>query len=99
MTREQRVKEREVQRIRHEQELARLKEDQEKVATNEARMSERKLKAEMEKRQAELNKLAQEEEDWEFDCAVCGVNGKNLVCKLLKTCFVVCLLCLGRRNT
>ncbi|EOD48684.1 putative phd finger domain-containing protein [Neofusicoccum parvum UCRNP2] len=87
MTREQRLKEREVKRILHEEELKRLEENSKKAETNEARMSERHLKAEMERRQKELEQMAQEEENWIFDCAVCGVHGENLVCSF---CFEVC---------
>lgn len=78
MTREQRLKEREYKRILHEEELATLSEDSRKLETGEARMSERHLKAEMEKRKKELDKLAQEDE-WFFDCSKCGVHGENLV--------------------
>lgn len=78
MTREQRLKEREYKRILHEEELANLSEDSRKLETGEARMSERHLKAEMEKRKKELDKLAQEDE-WFFDCSKCGVHGENLV--------------------
>ncbi|KAL1618917.1 hypothetical protein SLS54_007033 [Diplodia seriata] len=78
MTREQRLKEREVRRILHEEELKKLRENSEKAETNEMRMSERHLKAEMERRQRELEQMAQEEENWIFDCAVCGVHGENL---------------------
>ncbi|SLM38919.1 phd finger domain protein [Lasallia pustulata] len=77
MTREQRLKEREYKRILHEEELANLSEDSRKLETGEARMSERHLKAEMEKRKKELDKLAQEDE-WFFDCSKCGVHGENL---------------------
>ena len=80
MTREQRLKEREVKRILHEEELKKLRESSEKADSNEMRMSERHLKAEMERRQRELEMMAQEEENWIFDCAVCGVHGENLVC-------------------
>ncbi|EKG17537.1 hypothetical protein MPH_05228 [Macrophomina phaseolina MS6] len=73
-----RLKEREVKRILHEEELKRLEENSKKAETNEARMSERHLKAEMERRQKELEQMAQEEENWIFDCAVCGVHGENL---------------------
>lgn len=79
MTREQRLKEREVKRILHEEELKKLQENSEKAENNEMRMSERHLKAEMERRQKELEQMAQEEENWIFDCAVCGVHGENLV--------------------
>ncbi|KAI4127381.1 MAG: hypothetical protein LQ347_004626, partial [Umbilicaria vellea] len=78
MTREQRLKEREYKRILQEEELANLSEDSRKLETGEARMSERHLKAEMEKRKKELDKLAQEDE-WFFDCSKCGVHGENLV--------------------
>lgn len=78
MTREQRLKEREYKRILHEEELASLSEDNKKVDAGEARMSERHLKAEMEKRKKELAALAQEDE-WSFDCSKCGVHGENLV--------------------
>jgi hypothetical protein len=77
MTREQRLKEREVKRILHEEELKRLKEDSEKLGSAEARLSERHLKAEMKRREEELQKLS-EEEDWIFDCSVCGLHGENL---------------------
>lgn len=77
MTREQRLKEREVKRILHEEELKRLEEDSKKLDQNEARLSERHLKAEMQRRQQELERLA-EEEDWVFDCSVCGLHGENL---------------------
>ncbi|KAL8770037.1 MAG: hypothetical protein Q9209_004075 [Squamulea sp. 1 TL-2023] len=77
MTREQRLKEREHKRVLHEEELAHLSEDSKKVDTGEARMSERQLKSEMEKRKKELAALA-EEDTWTFDCAKCGVHGDNL---------------------
>lgn len=78
MTREQRLKDREYKRILQEEELASLSEDNKKVDAGEARMSERHLKAEMEKRKKELAALAQEDE-WSFDCSKCGVYGENLV--------------------
>ncbi|KAF2145336.1 uncharacterized protein K452DRAFT_243261 [Aplosporella prunicola CBS 121167] len=77
MTREQRLKEREVRRILHEEELKKL-EDRSRAESNEARLSERHLKAEMARRQKELEKMAQEEDNWVFDCCVCGVHGENL---------------------
>jgi hypothetical protein len=81
MTREQRLKEREVKRILHEEQLRLEAEQLEKLAAEEAdgvgRMSQRQLKADMEKRQKELESL-QVEEDWFFDCSVCGVHGENL---------------------
>ena len=78
MTREQRLKDREYKRILQEEELASLSEDNKKVDAGEARMSERHLKAEMDKRKKELAALAQEDE-WSFDCSKCGVYGENLV--------------------
>ncbi|KAL8929910.1 MAG: hypothetical protein Q9208_001054 [Pyrenodesmia sp. 3 TL-2023] len=77
MTREQRLKEREHKRILHEEELANLSEDSKKVETGEARMSERQLKTEMERRKRELAALA-EEDHWTFDCAKCGIHGEDL---------------------
>lgn len=78
ITREQRLKEREVKRILHEEELKRLEENSKKIEGAEGRMSERSLKLEMEKRQKELDKLAEEQDEWIFDCSVCGVYGENL---------------------
>lgn len=80
MTREQRLKEREVKRALHEEELRKLQEAGERAETEEARQSERHRKAELLRRQQELEKLQQEEENWIFDCSVCGVHGENLVC-------------------
>ncbi|KAI9804289.1 MAG: hypothetical protein M1833_007096 [Piccolia ochrophora] len=77
MTREQRLKEREIRRHLHEEELANLSEDSKKLAQGENRLSERHLKAEMEKRKKALEELAQEP-DWTFDCSGCGVHGENL---------------------
>lgn len=78
MTREQRLKEREYKRLLHEEELANLSEDSKKIGQGEARISERHLKAEMEKKKKELEKLEQADE-WVFDCSVCGVHGENVV--------------------
>lgn len=74
MTREQRLKEREARRILHEEELANLSEDSKKIESGGARLSERHLKAEIEKKKQALEELA-EEEDWVFDC-ICGAYGK-----------------------
>jgi len=79
MTREQRLKEREAKRILHEEEIRRLEQNSEKLDSNEARLSERHLKAEMKRRQEELQKLS-EEDEWVFDCEVCHLYGENLVC-------------------
>ncbi len=78
MTREQRIKEREFKRLLHEEELANISEDSKKLDAGEARMSERHLKKEMEKRKKEIAALT-EEDEWTFDCSVCGVHGENLV--------------------
>lgn len=78
MTREQRLKEREMKRILHEQELARMSEEEKKADAGESRLSERHLKAEMEKTKKELAAL-QEEDDWTFDCSKCGQHGANWV--------------------
>jgi hypothetical protein len=77
-TREQRLKDREYKRLLHEEELANLSEDSKKLGTGDARMSERHLKAEMAKKKKLLEEL-QEEDEWVFDCAKCGVHGANLV--------------------
>ena len=77
MTREQRLKERELKRILHEEELAKMSEEEKRVDAGESRLSERHLKAEMEKKKKELAAL--EEDVWFFDCSKCGVHGDNLV--------------------
>ena len=75
MTREQRLKEREARRILHEEELANLSEDSKKLESGSTgRLSERHLKAEIEKKKQALEDLA-EEEDWIFDC-ICGAYGQ-----------------------
>ena len=78
MTREQRIKDREMRRILHEEELAKLGARSESVESNEVRMSERNRKAMLEKKQKDLENLKQETEDWDFDCSVCGKHGKNV---------------------
>lgn len=81
MTREQRLKDREVKRILHEEELARLREGSEQSEASQGRTSERHRQQEMEKRERAIQELKAEEEsdDWYFDCAVCGMHGKNFV--------------------
>lgn len=78
-TREQRIKEREHKRILHEEELRKLAEEKEKLESGEGRISERRLKTELEKKKRDLEELEDEEEDWVFDCAGCGMHGQNLV--------------------
>ncbi|KAL4989070.1 hypothetical protein BDW68DRAFT_157371, partial [Aspergillus falconensis] len=77
MTREQRIKERERKRILHEAELERIQEEQKKLERGESRISERQLKAELEKQRKNLEDLSQEDE-WIFDCSGCGVHGENI---------------------
>lgn len=78
MTREQRLKERETAKILKEEELRKLQENEQKLASNNARLSERHLKAMMKKHESDLKRL-NEEEDWFFDCEKCGTYGSNLV--------------------
>jgi len=80
MTREQRLKDREVKRILHEEELARLESrgGSEQGESTDGRMTERNRKAALEKTQRELEDL-KDDDSWDFDCAICGVHGKNLV--------------------
>lgn len=73
-TREQRLKEREARRILHEEELANLSDNSKKIEAGEARLSERQIKAEMERKKAALEELEQED-DWMFDC-ICGSYGQ-----------------------
>ncbi|KAK2737058.1 hypothetical protein FQN55_001328 [Onygenales sp. PD_40] len=77
MTREQRLKDRDEKRRLHEEELARIAEEAKKIENGEARLSERQLKAEMDKRKKDLEAL-QNEDQWIFDCSGCGVHGENL---------------------
>lgn len=74
MTREQRLREREARRILQEEELADLTVDQKRVENGETRLSERHLKAEIERKKQMLEKLA-EDDDWIFDC-ICGAYGQ-----------------------
>lgn len=78
MTREQRIKDRDQKRLLHEEELANMSEGSKKPDSAEGRVSERHLKKEMEKHKKELAALKVEDE-WTFDCSVCGVHGENLV--------------------
>ncbi|KAI9367940.1 hypothetical protein BJX61DRAFT_526226 [Aspergillus egyptiacus] len=77
MTREQRIKDRERKRVLHEAELQRIEEERQKLERGESRISERQLKAELEKQRKNLADLSQEDE-WIFDCSGCGVHGENL---------------------
>lgn len=73
MSREQRVRDREARRIQHEEELAQLSEGSK--GPEAGRLSERRLKAEIEKNKQALKELDEEEEEWTFDC-VCGLYGQ-----------------------
>ncbi|KAI1375539.1 hypothetical protein F4677DRAFT_109364 [Hypoxylon crocopeplum] len=75
MSREQRLKGREVRRRQHEEELAQLSEDSRNLSSGTGRLSERRLKAEIEKNKQALQELEEEEDDWIFDC-ICGVYGQ-----------------------
>ena len=77
MTREQRLREREAAKILKEEELRKLQDNEQKLASNNARLSERHLKAMMKQHEADLKRL-NEEEDWFFDCEKCGIYGSNL---------------------
>lgn len=82
VTREQRLRERETKRILHEEQLRRLRDDEgtpESSSGLGARTSERNRKVELERTQKALEQLQDDEEEWYFDCSVCGVHGKNLV--------------------
>lgn len=82
MTREQRLKDREDRRRQHEEQIAAMNEQAKKLETGEGRLSERQLKAEMEKHKKDLESL-KEEDQWIFDCSVCGIHGENVVGVLL----------------
>lgn len=74
MSRERRLREREARRIQHEEELAQLSEGSK--SQDAGRLSERRLKAEIEKNRQALKELEEEEYDsWTFDC-VCGLHGQ-----------------------
>lgn len=75
MSREARLKEREMRRLQHEEELAQLSEDSKNTGTGQGRLSERRLKAEIEKNKQALKELEEEEGDWIFDC-ICGAYGQ-----------------------
>lgn len=79
-TREQRLREREVRRILHEEELAKLEELKAKGEDEESRHSSRHIKNEVERRQRELDVLKEQEEEdkWVFDCSGCGLHGENV---------------------
>ena len=87
LTREQRLKEREVKRILHEEELARIEEQANRPESQEPssdaakdadkRVSKRQLKTQKEQHQKELDELREDEDRWYFDCSICGKHGEN----------------------
>lgn len=84
MTREQRLKERETKRILAEEELARLEAEGERGSSEDAdaeklkRQSERQLKTQREQLQKDLEENQDDDGEWYFDCAKCGMHGENL---------------------
>lgn len=76
-----------MKRILHEEELAKLQEQEDRAASQapssegaeaSKRMSERQARTQKEQHKKELEKLAEEEGKWYFDCAKCGMHGENL---------------------
>lgn len=90
MTREQRLKDREVKRILHEEELEKLERSQ-SVDSESNRVSERNRKTLLEKKQKDIEALKQElaesSDDWYFDCSICGKHGKNYVRHFRRTVY------------
>ncbi|KAI1436295.1 hypothetical protein GGR50DRAFT_239275 [Xylaria sp. CBS 124048] len=72
--REARLKERQIKRLQHEEELAQLSESSKSIS-GDGRISERRLKAQIAKKNQILQELEDEADDWIFDC-VCGVYGQ-----------------------
>ncbi|KAI1814716.1 hypothetical protein GGS20DRAFT_547079 [Poronia punctata] len=72
-SREERLKERETRRLQHEEELAQLSEGSKRMG--DARLSERRVKVEIERNKRVLQELEEEGDDWIFDC-ICGVYGQ-----------------------
>ncbi|KAI8629387.1 hypothetical protein F5Y19DRAFT_464553 [Xylariaceae sp. FL1651] len=73
-SREDRLKERQARRLQHEGELAQLSEDSKSLG-GDNRLSERRLKAEIEKNKRALQDLEDEDDNWIFDC-ICGIYGQ-----------------------
>ncbi|KAM3415303.1 hypothetical protein BST61_g8832 [Cercospora zeina] len=88
LTREQRVREREAKRILHEDELARLEAEgdraesqgveTENVDADAKRASGRQRQSQREQHKKELDRLAEEDGNWYFDCSICGQHGENM---------------------
>ena len=79
LTREQRIKERELRRVLEEEALNNLTaaEAQSENSEGEGRKSKRQLKTKIERKRKAVEEL-QLEEDWVFDCSGCGVHGANI---------------------
>lgn len=57
-----------------------MKEESENAGVTDARLSERHLVKEMKRRQQELEDIRKlQEEEWFFDCEVCGAGGDKYV--------------------
>lgn len=74
MTREQRIREREMKRVLMEEQLAQDAEEQQRIEEGDVRGS-RHLKDRIEKNKKELEEF--EDDEWTFDCSGCGQHGKN----------------------
>ena len=81
ITREQRLKEREMKRVLQEEELSKLEQSRQHLDNGSNRTSERNYEIEMRKRQEQLEQM-RKEENWIFDCSVCGSHGSNYVSSL-----------------
>ena len=86
LTREQRLKEREVKRILNEEKLQELQEAEARASSQDVssdaieankRISERQVKTQKEHTKKELEKIKEEDGTWYFDCAKCGMHGEN----------------------
>ncbi|KAF2770846.1 hypothetical protein EJ03DRAFT_373421 [Teratosphaeria nubilosa] len=86
LTREQRLKEREVKRILHEEELKRLEEEGSRATSRDPnsaapedakRTSSRQVANQKEQHKKHLEELADDEGVWYFDCSVCAVHGEK----------------------
>lgn len=85
MTREQRLRDREMRRILQEEELANLEQSSSHQGSEngERRVSGRQQQADLEVKRKEAERLKRElseaDDHWDFDCAICGAHGKDLV--------------------
>jgi len=82
-TREQRIRERETNRILHQAELQRIEQMEEMDAngvTNGVRHSSRQLQSEKERQQRKVEELEDlgQSDKWFFDCSGCGLHGENI---------------------